>query len=111
MTTHKTVFEENFQFIQPDYEFEYQTDLTNKLDNTQSHFSQDVINQIVLWKVNRFALIDNDTLTQLNAIDPYATVLDEINTRTLLKRLIQIKGIQLPMASTILRFRNKFERP
>ena len=105
--THKTVFDNDFQIVQKDLEFEYQKDLTEILDKNTSLFNQEIINEIVLWKVNRYAKIDNDTLKMLNEIDPNSIELDIEKTRILLKILIQKKGIQLPMASTILRFRNK----
>ena len=46
----------------------YQTELTSKLDNLYSDFSQEIINEIVLWKINRFATVDNNTLDLLNQI-------------------------------------------
>lgn len=107
MTTHKTVFDNDFQIVPADNEFDYQKDLTTKLDKTDIPFDQDIINEIVLWKVNRYAQVDNDTLRLLNDIDPKSKELDIERTRDILKTLIQKKGIQLPMASTILRFRNK----
>jgi hypothetical protein len=107
MTTHKTVFDSDFQLVQADLEFDYQKDLTAKLDKTTTAFDQEIINEIVLWKVNRYADIDDDTLKLLNDIDRNATKLDIEKTRIVLKTLIQKKGIQLPMASTILRFKNK----
>ena len=107
MTTHKTVFDNDFYIVQTDQEFEYQTDLTAKLDKITASFDQQIINEIVLWKVNRYASLDNDTLNLLNDIDPKATKLDSEKTREILKTLIKKKGIQLAMASTILRFRNK----
>jgi hypothetical protein len=107
MATHKTVFDNDFQLVPADQEFDYQTELTIKLDNITELFDQEIINEIVLWKVNRYASVDNDTLKLLNDIDPKATELDIEKTRKILKTLIQKKGIQLAMASTILRFRNK----
>lgn len=107
MIPHKTVFDDAFQLEKGDQEFDYQKDLTAKLDKTTTLFDQKIINEIVLWKVNRYASVDNDTLELLNDIDPKATELDTEKTRKLLKNLIQKKGIQLAMASTILRFKNK----
>lgn len=107
MTTHKTVFDNDFQVVPSDLEFDYQKDLTAKLDKTTALFDQQIINEIVLWKVNRYASIDNDTINLLNEIDTKATEIDIEKTRKILKTLIKKKGIQLAMASTILRFRNK----
>jgi hypothetical protein len=104
---HKKVFEAAFQLEDSDKLFNYQIELTKKLDNTNDLINQDIINEIVLWKVNRFAKVDEDTLILLNSIDIDSTQLDELKTKEVLKKLIIIKGIQLPMASTILRFKNK----
>jgi hypothetical protein len=107
MTTHKTVFDSDFQIVTTDLEFEYQTDLTVRLDNTNRNFDQEIINEIVLWKVNRYAMVDDETLGLLNDIDTNSAEINIDQTKTVLKTLIQKKGIQLPMASTILRFKNK----
>ncbi|MHA8103783.1 hypothetical protein [Aquirufa nivalisilvae] len=107
MTIHKTVFDKDFELDQVDFEFDYQTDLTCKLDSTTELFNQEIINEIVLWKVNRYVSLDRETLQMLNDIDPNSKVLDKEKTKSILKTLIQKKGIQLAMASTILRFKNK----
>ncbi|MBN8702743.1 MAG: hypothetical protein J0M08_06745 [Bacteroidetes bacterium] len=107
MTIHKTVFDKGFRIVPADEEFEYQKDLTAKLDTTTELFDQQIINEIVLWKINRYANVDGETLKLLNEIDPNSKVLDIEKTRRIVKILINIKGIQLPMASTILRFKNK----
>jgi hypothetical protein len=107
MNNHKTVFENEFQIEEADKEFEYQKVLTTKLDKCNGLFNQDIINEIVLWKVNRYALIAPETLKQINEIDIHATEMNPEITRKILKLLLVEKGIQLPMASTILRFRNK----
>jgi hypothetical protein len=107
MTTHKTVFDKDFQLVKADQKFDYQADLTEKLDKIASSFDQEIINEIVLWKVNRYAIVDHETLKLLNTIDPKAKKIDIEKTKNILKTLIQKKGIRLPMASTILRFKNK----
>lgn len=107
MKKHKTVFDKEFNLVHADRNFDYQAELTSKLDNITSAFNQEIINEIVLWKVNRYASIDADTLKLLNEIDSKTEKIDIGKTKTILKVLIQKKGIQLPMASTILRFKNK----
>ncbi len=103
----KTVLDKNFQLDKSDFEFNYQIELTKKLDNTSSSFDQNIINEIVLWKVNRYAEVENNLLTLLNSIDPNDKEIDLEKTKNILKALISKNGIQLAMASTILRFRNK----
>jgi hypothetical protein len=88
--------------------YSYQTELTSKLDNLNSDFDQDIINEIVLWKVNRYASVDNDTLNLLNQIKKTDTILNPELTGAILLKLLHKdqKGIRLAMASTILRFKN-----
>lgn len=42
--------------------YNYQSDLTSKLDRLNTDFNQEIINEIVLWKVNRYAPVDDETL-------------------------------------------------
>ena len=107
MSTHKTVFDDGFNIEKTDDLFDYQTDLTNKLDNFNQAFDQQIINEIVLWKVNRYAPVTKETIELLNKIDANSTELEIKLTREVLKSLLETKGIQLPMASTILRFKNE----
>ncbi len=86
--------------------YNYQPILTKKLDSISSDFDQEIINQIVLWKVNRYAEIDNETLSLLNSINKEDTFLNQSLTKQVLAKLLSTKGIQLAMASTILRFKN-----
>ncbi|MEB2776989.1 hypothetical protein SYJ56_16855 [Algoriphagus sp. D3-2-R+10] len=81
--------------------------MTLKLDKVATLFDQNIINEIVLWKINRYAHIDNDTLNLINDININSHELDINLTQKILKSLLKTKGIQLPMASTILRFKNK----
>lgn len=79
----------------------YQSDLTKKLDQGIEVLNQDIVNEIVLWKVNRYAHLSQSTLDQLNDlkhIDDKNKVIDVI------VNLLAEDGIRLPMASTILRF-------
>lgn len=87
-------------------EFSYQPDLTSKLDRLKGDFDQNIINEIVLWKVNRYAKLNSRSLELINKIDKNTSVLDEGFTRKILKELLSIKGIRLQMASTILKFKN-----
>jgi hypothetical protein len=107
MTAHKTVFDNSFKLEQSDILFNYQAHLTTNLDKLNKPFDQQVINEIVLWKVNRFVSLTDQTFELLNKIDSKSTNLDIDLTTKILKALLQTKGIRLPMASTILRFKNK----
>ena len=59
----KTIFDYDFKIISDDYEFKYQESLTKKLDSSTEDFSQEKLNEIVLWKVNRYAEFDKSLLT------------------------------------------------
>lgn len=92
--------------------FKYQEELTTKLDAYSDNFNQEIINEIVLWKVNRYAKLPDEAFILLNKININETLLtkeQENIARELLSVLLNPlnKGIQLPMASTILRFKNK----
>ncbi|MEI6270138.1 MAG: hypothetical protein WCP01_14760 [Methylococcaceae bacterium] len=44
-------------------EYSYQPELTRKLDGvTKEAFDQPLVNEIVLWKVNRYAPLSSNTL-------------------------------------------------
>lgn len=88
--------------------YNYQSDLTSKLDKLDTAFNQDIINEIVLWKVNRYAPVDNETLNLINQIKKEDTQINPELTGAILLRLLskEQKGFRLAMASTVLRFRN-----
>lgn len=86
--------------------FIYQPELTKKLDALSGNFDQDIINEIVLWKVNRYVGLSESAIELLNKIDIQSREIDEVFTRSILNALLNSKGIRLPMASTILRFKN-----
>lgn len=104
---HKTLHDSDFKLNESDHEFYFQTELTQKFDEGFDKFNQEVLNEIVLWKVNRYAKIDDVTINLINEIDKFATEINFEQTKLILKAMLKVKGIQLPMASTILRFINK----
>lgn len=89
-----------------DLDYQYQPDLTEKLDNNRREFDQKLINEIVLWKLNRYAELSTETLSLINKIDSDGTNMNIELTHKVLNALLNTKGIRLPMASTILRFKN-----
>lgn len=101
----KTINDPDFKILSSDHVFTYQENLTVKLDAMDADFNQEIINEIVLWKVNRFAALSSDTLGLLNQLSKTSTFDSEL-TRKILTQLLKEKGIQLPMASTILRVKN-----
>ena len=57
--------------------FEYQEELTNRLDKYEDDFNQDIINEIVLWKINRYAKLKTETLELLNKIPRFSEEIEE----------------------------------
>jgi hypothetical protein len=103
----KSIKDTDFELSKPaDEEFKYQEALTKKLDKLTDNFDQATLNEIVLWKVNRYAELKPELINELNYIKKTDTTINEELTRTILRGLLGTKGIQLPMASTILRFKN-----
>lgn len=86
--------------------YKFQPELTIELDKIDSDFNQDIINQIVLWKVNRYSKLKSETLDLLNQIKKEESNIDIDFTKQILKELLNTHGIKLAMASTILRFKN-----
>lgn len=103
---HKTVFDYDFRITQEDLKFEYQESLTNKLDLNLIDFDQNTLNEIVLWKVNRYAEFDSKLISLINSINSTDFEIDIDKTKLILRSLLNTNGVQLAMASTILRFRN-----
>lgn len=89
-------------------EYKYQKDLTPKLDKINDKFNQSIINEIVLWKVNRYVELNDKTLDLINKISKADTAVDRVLTEQILLNLLNKdqQGVRLAMASTILRFKN-----
>lgn len=100
---YESIIDEDHKLKSSIEEFEYQKKLTTKLDDIKGDFNQSTINEIVLWKINRYAGLDQETFNLLNNLPER---FDPERTREILRLLINTPGIQLPMASTILRFKN-----
>ena len=83
----KTVQDNDFKLVKSDKDFTYQNELTTKLDSNTNLFNQDIINEIVLWKVNRYAKLDDETLLLINEIENDSTELDIEKTKDILKKL------------------------
>ena len=86
--------------------YKFQKYVTEKLDNREEDFNQQIINEIVLWKVNRYTLFTEDVFALINDISPSEKYIDVEKTKRALRIMLPINGVRLPMASTILRFRN-----
>ena len=68
-------------------------------------FDQNTVNEIVLWKINRFAKLTPETMSFINSIESTRSELNVDLTTKILENLLYTSGIRLPIASTILRFK------
>ena len=85
--------------------YNYQPKLTRRLDKADDDFTQERINEIVLWKVNRFAELTPRLLDKINSLSKLEKG-QHAHARSALEDLLEERGVDLAMASTILRFRN-----
>jgi hypothetical protein len=86
--------------------YRYLPELTGRLDRLDSQpFTQAVVNEIVLWKVNRYAPLSPATLELLNSVVGLQPS-EHKSARDVILALLGERGVDLPMASTLLRFRN-----
>jgi len=68
----------------------------------------DIINMIVLWKLNRVVHIASETIEYINAVanrvqTPSQAIADP-DVRECIRELVNSRGVRLPMASTIMHF-------
>ena len=94
------------------YSYDSGEDIFNRLNHVKGFDKKelnDIVNMIVLWKVNRMVSINENTMNELYALRNVKTVEDILKSEDftpLLSKLLKSKGIRLPMASTILHFLN-----
>ena len=87
-------------------DYRYQPDLTTRLDSSMAvPFDQTTINEVVLWKINRYVRLKEPTLELLNGVSEVPRGAHR-QAADLLALLLDTRGVDLPMASTFLRFRN-----
>jgi len=86
--------------------YSYNKELTKKLDEFKNDFDLETIYEIILWKLNRFPMIEESLINSINKLRNYKKNRDKDNAKKILNELLKIKGIGLPIASTILRFVN-----
>src|SRR6267378_2337171 len=80
-------------------DYRYQPELTVHLDGLGSQpFAQDVINEIILWKVNRYAKLSPSALEALNSLTDTQPKSHRTAT-TALATLLREPGVDLAMAS------------
>jgi thermostable 8-oxoguanine DNA glycosylase len=86
--------------------YKYQRTLTKRLDDLEDlDLTPEMLNEIVLWKVNRYVSLDGDQLCRIDALRTLESG-EHKKALSVLKDLLEAHGVDLPMASTFLRFRN-----
>ena len=99
-----TDFDGDLNTFLPFYKF--QPELTKRLDNIENtSIDQPLINEIVLWKVNRYVCLGNENIEELKRVK-LLNAGEHEKGRDILKALLEANGVDLPMASTLLRFMN-----
>lgn len=87
-------------------DYNYQPQLTIDLDSLEpKSFTQETINKIVLWKVDRYVHMSDDVLEYLDCLQALSRG-SHRKAIDVLELLLKVRGVDLPMASTMLRFRN-----
>lgn len=86
---------------QADDSYNFQEKLTNKLDGHDGAFTETTLLEIVLWKTNRYPELSDSLLSAVNDLRSSYT---EEKARYVLCQLLETKGFNLAMASTVLRF-------
>ena len=69
--------------------------------------NRDIINEIVLWKMNRRPQVTEELIDAIFSLKENKTPLQALSdekTAKVVEKLLQTKGMQLPMASTVLHF-------
>jgi thermostable 8-oxoguanine DNA glycosylase len=88
------------------HRYRYQPKLTSKLDDLrEANLTPELLNEIVLWKINRYVSSDNEQLRRMDALLKLKPREHE-EARSLVEALLAVRGVDLPMASAFLRFRN-----
>ena len=100
----------DYQKILERFTYDDGADIAARISNVKEkdyRENRDIINEIVLWKMNRSPSITEELIDAILGLNNIATPLQAVASNqpeTVLEQLLQTKGIQLPMASTILHF-------
>ena len=107
----------NYSEILKKYSYANYNEITKRInycDFCNEAENADIINSIVLWKINRQVKIENSLIIKIKNLQ-YDKVkfLDkyEAEIREILKALLEMKGVRIAMASTILKMFKPFAFP
>lgn len=82
------------------------TERINECDFCNETENADIINSIVLWKINRQVKVENSLIVKIKNLQCYKVELLDIyeaEIREILKVLLEMKGVRIAIASTILK--------
>lgn len=97
-------FEDKIDGFLSDYEYQFK--LTYHLDHLENtSMSQELVNEIVLWKVNRYVELPGEILHEIDSLSSLSRG-EHRKSVKVLDKLLDTRGVDIAMASTILRFRN-----
>ena len=100
----------DYQEVLSRFTYDDGTDIQNRISAVEARDyreNRDIINEIVLWKLNRRPQVTEeliDAIFSLKEIKTPLQVLTDEKTERVVEKLLQTKGMQLPMASTVLHF-------
>ncbi len=100
---------EEYQSYLNKYNNDFIGQVSKKIFSEKENFTINHLHNIVLWKVGRYPNFSQNAQEEsdlINKIPTKSRKLDEVLTRKILQVLLSVRGVGLPMASTILRFRN-----
>lgn len=107
----------NYNEILEKYSYSNYNEITeriNECDFCNEIENADIINSIVLWKVNRQVKIENSLIVKIKNLQcNKVELLDncEAEIREILNALLETKGVRIAMASTILKMFKPFTFP
>jgi len=100
----------NYQEILNRFKYEDESEIMERIASTENanyRENRDIINEIILWKMNRIPHFDNqliDMIYTLGDINAPENAVKSEKTKQVVRKLLQTKGMKLPMASTVLHF-------
>lgn len=100
----------DYQSILNRFTYDDETEIMDRISKaTKSDYRQnkDIINEIVLWKMNRRPQVSEELIDAIYGLESVKNPMEAAGsekTVQVVKMLIRSRGMQLPMASTILHF-------
>jgi hypothetical protein len=101
----------NYRDVLDEYKYESDERIKQKASavySTDYVKNRDIINEIILWKLNRSVEISDSTIDKIHSlrhsVQKPLDAIDNMAVKKLLLELLDSKGIKIAMASTILHF-------